>query len=145
MGGLLLHVDLAQRVQQNLPERRASLVMTHTQGVRRRLALAGCGVAMAFALFSFFARGPAYVLGAMTQPAQAALFLNWALMLTAMSLLIWPEKVARMEARFWAFTRGGSPRVGARERVLVQGVGLVFLCLSTFFHLMLVTGKGLPF
>ncbi len=145
IGGLLLHVDIAKRVEAGLPEQRKSLVMTRTQGVRRRLAYAGAGMALVFVLFSFVLRGPGYFLSGMSQSAQAALFLNWAIMIMAMSLLVWPEKIAALEARFWAFMRGGSPRVSARERMVVQGVGLVFLCLSTVFHLMLVTGKGLPF
>ncbi len=145
IGGLLLHVDLAKRVEEVLPQQRKSMVMTSTHGVRRQLALAGCGVAVAFALFSFIARGPGYVLGTMSPPAQAALFLNWAIMVMAASLLVWPEKVASLEAHFWAFMRGGSPRVSAKERMIVQCVGLVFLCLSTAFHLMLITGKMLSF
>jgi anti-sigma factor RsiW len=145
IGGLLLHVDLAKRVEACLPEQRKSLVMTTTHGIRRRFALAGCGVAVAFALFSLVARGPTYVLSSMGTPAQTALFLNWAIMIIAISLMVWPEKVASLEARFWAFMRGGSPRVSAKERMVVQGVGLVFLCLSTAFNIMLITGKGLPF
>jgi anti-sigma factor RsiW len=145
VGGLLLHVDLAKRVQESLPEERKSLVMTKTHGVRRKLALVGFGVALVFALFSFLLPGPRAILEKMSQPQQTAFFLNWAIMIAAGSLLVWPEKMAWLEARFWAFMRGGTPRVTPRERMLVQGVGLVFLCLSTFFHIMLVTGRGLPF
>jgi len=145
IGGLLLHVDIARKVEEGLPEQRKSMVMVRTQGIRRRLAFAGAGVALAFVLFSFVVSGPGYLLSGMNQSAQAALFLNWAIMIAATSLLVWPEKIAAVEARFWAFMRGGSPRVSARERMIVQGVGLVFLFLSTVFHVMLVTGRGLPF
>ncbi|MHC4917331.1 MAG: zf-HC2 domain-containing protein [Planctomycetota bacterium] len=143
-GGLLLHVDLANRVTDELPEERKSLVMTRTQGVRRRLALCGFGVAFALVMFSFLLPGPRHVLGRLSQPQQAVFFLNWAIMIAAGSLMVWPEKVAWLEARFWAFMRGGTPRVSARERVLVQGVGLVFLCLSVVLHIMLVATRWLP-
>jgi anti-sigma factor RsiW len=140
-GGLLLHVDLAREVAENLPEERRSLVMAQTRGVRRRLAAAGFGVALALAVLSFVVPGPQHILGRMSQPIQTAFLLNWAIMFAAGALLIWPEKVAWLEARFWAFARGGTPHVTARERMLVQGVGLVFLCLSTAFHVLLVSGR----
>jgi hypothetical protein len=84
------------------------------------------------------------VLGRLSQPQQAVFFLNWAIMVAAGSLMVWPEKVAWLEARFWAFMRGGTPRVSSRERMLVQGVGLAFLCLSVVLHIMLVSSRGLP-
>jgi len=144
-GGLLLHVDLAREVAENLPEERRSLVMTRTQGVRRRLAMAGFGVALAMAVLSFVLPGPSHVLGRMSQPAQTAFLLNWAIMIAAGGLLVWPDKVAWLEASFWAFVRGGTPSVTPRERMLVQGLGLAFLCLSTALHVLLISGRVLPF
>jgi anti-sigma factor RsiW len=144
-GGLLLHVDVARLVERQLPERRRSLVMVRTQGVRRRLSLGAFGVALTLALFSFvYPAGPAGALGRMSEPAVTAFFMNWALMAVAGALMVWPEKAAWIEASFWALLRGGRPQVSARERMLVQGVGLAFLVLSTCLHLMLVSGRGLP-
>ncbi len=144
-GGLLLHVDLARLVAEDLPDERRSLVMIRTHGVRRRLSLIGFGVALAFAIVSFLVPGPRFVLGRMAGPHLTVFFVNWAIMIAAGSLLVWPEKVAHLEARFWAFMRGGTPRVNARERMMVQGVGLVFLGLSAVLHYMLVSGRALPF
>jgi anti-sigma factor RsiW len=142
LGGLLLHVDLPQRVMTNLPEKRRSLVMVRTQGVRRRLALIGFGVALALVVFSFLRTGPDSVMNLLSEPQRAAFFLNWALMLAAGSMLIWPEKVAWLEAGALAMVRGGRPQVNPRERILVQGVGLVFLGVTTAVHYILMRNLG---
>ncbi len=140
-GGLLLHVGVAKRVAEELPSERRSMVMVRTHGVRRRLALTGFGVALAFAVGSFLLPSSRAVFSGLSNPVRAAFFLNWAIMIAAGSLLVWPEKVASLEARFWAFMRGGTAQVSARERMMVQGVGLVFLCLSAVFHFVVISGR----
>ena len=142
LGGLLLHVDLPGLVMAGLPQKRRSLVMVRTQGVRRRLALIGFGVAMALVVFSFLRTGPDSVMTLLSEPQRAAFFLNWALMLAAGSMLIWPEKVAWLEAGALAMVRGGRPQVSPRERVLVQGVGLIFLGVTTAVHYVLMRNLG---
>lgn len=143
LGGLLLHVDLSRLVMAELPEKRRSIVMVRTQGVRRRMALAGFSVALVLIIASFLRTGPGSVMSLLSEPQRAAFFLNWALTLAAGSMLIWPEKIAVLEARFMAVLRGGQPEIPARERVLVQGVGLLFLCVSTAVHFLLMRSLGL--
>jgi Putative zinc-finger len=144
-GGLLLHLDIARLVREKLPDLRRSLVMIRTRGVRRQFALAGFGVALVLALFSFFYPGARHVLTRLSQPKQMVFFMNWAFMFATGSLLVWPEKIAWLESKFLSFLSGGTPRVNARDRALVQGLGLAFLCLSTLLHLMLISNKYLPF
>lgn len=143
LGGLLLHVDLPRLVVAGLPQKRRSLVMVRTQGVRRRMALAGFSVALVFIIASFLRTGPGSVMNLLSEPQRAAFFLNWALTLAAGSMLIWPEQIAGLEARVMAVLRGGPPQVHPRERVLVQGVGLVFLFVSTAVHFFLMRSLGL--
>lgn len=142
-GGLLLHVDLARQVAAELPSKRRSLVMASTQGVRRRLSFAGFGVALAFAIFSLVRTGPDSVMTMATQPLKAAFFLNWALMICAGSMLVWPDKLAVLEARVWAFVRGGRPQVTARERMLTQAAGLLFLGISVALNYLLLNRHSL--
>jgi len=143
LGGLLLHVDIPQLVMADLPEKRRSLVMVRSQGVRRRLALVGFSVAMVFMVASFLRTGPNSVLNLLTEPQRAAFFLNWALALAAGSMLIWPEKIAWLEARVLAPLRGEKSRVNPGERMLVQGVGLLFLSISMAVHFFLMRSLGL--
>jgi anti-sigma factor RsiW len=142
LGGLLLHVDVPRLVMAELPEKRPSKVMTQIQGVRRRVAMAGFAVAAAFIVASFVRTGPQFVLNVLSESQQTALFVNWALGLAAGSMLIWPEKIAWLEARALAPFRRGAAEVSARERVLVQGVGLLFLCVSTAVHFLLMRSMG---
>jgi anti-sigma factor RsiW len=143
LGGLLLHVDMGRLVMAQLPVKRRSLVMVRTQGVRRRMALAGFAVAAVFMIASFLRTGPSSVLNLLTEPQRAAFFLNWALALAAGSMLIWPEKIAWLESRLLAPFRGEALQVHPRERLLVQGVGLIFLCVSTAVHFFLMRNLGL--
>jgi len=138
LGGLLLHVDLPTMVMATLPEKRRSAVMVRTQGVRRRLALAGFAVAAAFMAASFFTTGPDYVLRMLNDSQRTALILDWAMALAAGSMLIWPEKIAWIEARMLAPFRGSGADASPRERALVQGVGLLFLSVSTAVHFLLL-------
>jgi anti-sigma factor RsiW len=143
LGGLLLHVDIPRLVMAELPERRQSLVMAKIQGVRRRMALAGFSVAAAFMIASFLRTGPGSVLNLLSEPQRAAFFLNWALALAAGSMLVWPERIAWLEARVLAPLRGRMPDAHPRDRALVQGVGLIFLCVSTAVHFLLMRNLGL--
>lgn len=143
LGGLLLHVDLPGMVMRELPEKRRSMIMTRTQGVRRRLALIGFGVAAAFIIGSFIQTGPHSVMMLLSESQRTALYMNWALAIVAGSMLIWPETIAGWEARALSFLRARDPRVAPGERALVQGVGLVFLCVSTAVHYLLMRNLGL--
>jgi anti-sigma factor RsiW len=127
LGGLLLHVGLPSQIVSALPQKRA---------------LAGFGVALAFAVFSFVRTGPASVMNFLTDPQRAVLFLDWALMLAAGSLMIWPEKAAWVEGRVLALARGERREAGKREQVLIQGLGLVFLCVTTVVHYLVMHRLG---
>lgn len=140
LGGLLLHVEIPRLVAARLPSPRRSIVAVRTLLVRRQLALAGFGVAVAFALWSFLSAGPRSTLALLSEPQRAALFLNWALTLAAGSVLVWPERFAGLESRFWAAIRGGRSRVTARDRLLAQTVGLAFLFASSALNYVLLRG-----
>jgi anti-sigma factor RsiW len=142
LGGLLLHLDMPRLVMAELPEKRKSKVMTQIQGVRRRMAMAGFAVAATFMIASFVRTGPQFVFNLLSESQQTALFLNWALALAAGSMLIWPEKIAWLESRALAPFRRGAAEVSPHERVLVQGVGLLFLCVATAVHFLLMRSMG---
>lgn len=142
LGGLLLHVGLVSQVAQSLPQRRQSMVMAQTRGVRRQWALAGFGMALAFVIFSLVRTGPSSVMTLLTDAQRAGLLLDWAMMLFAGSILVWPEIAAGLERRALAMARAKSPKAGHNERALIQGLGLGCLLLATTVHFLVMRHLG---